>query len=69
MKKIILKIMDMHCTACSLVIDTALEELPGVASAKTSYADQKTVVEFDQSKVKISQLLETIKQEGYSASF
>jgi copper chaperone CopZ len=66
--KVILKLKDMHCTSCSVLIDTVLEEIPGVASAKTSYTDQKTVVEFDESLVQVDKLIEAIKKEGYSAS-
>lgn len=59
----------MHCTSCSLLIDTALEELPGVKSAKTSYADQKTEVEFDEEKIKPEQVIAVIKSEGYTAIY
>lgn len=68
MKKITLKIKDMHCTSCSVLIDTVLEELPGVKSAKTSYADAKTEVEFDESKVNLDKLVAAIKSEGYSTT-
>ena len=67
MNKITLKIKDMHCTSCSVLIDTILEELPGVKSAKTSYADAKTEVEFDESKVNLDKLIASIKSEGYTA--
>lgn len=67
MKKIILKLTGMHCTSCSVLIDTVLEELPGVKRAKTSYADQKTEVEFDPSQVSTEQMIGAIKSEGYDA--
>jgi len=68
MKKLTLKITDMHCTSCSVLIDTVLEELPGVKSSKTSYADSKTEVEFEEDKVSLDQLLTAIKSEGYTAN-
>lgn len=67
MKKVTLKLNGMHCTSCSVLIDTALEELPGVRSSKTSYADQKVDVEFDQNQVTISDIISNIKKEGYEA--
>ena len=70
MSKIIkkkLKIIGMHCTACSLSIDMDLEDLEGVKKAQTSYAKQETEVEFDEEKIKLNQLLETIKKTGYTA--
>lgn len=67
--KVTLTITDMHCTSCSVLIDTVLEELPGVQKAKTSYADQKVDVEFDPSKVNTDQIVKAIKSEGYTASY
>ncbi|MEK7166510.1 MAG: heavy metal-associated domain-containing protein [Patescibacteria group bacterium] len=67
MKKITLKLSGMHCTACSVLIDTVLEELPGVKSSKTSYAEQKVEVEFDPIQMQVEKILSTIKSEGYDA--
>ena len=68
MKKVTLKLNGMHCTSCSVLIDTVLEELPGVKSSKTSYADQKVEVEYDPSQVRVSQFISTVKSEGYELS-
>lgn len=68
MKKVVLKLNGMHCTSCSVLIDTVLEELDGVKSAKTSYADQKVAVEFDPTQVQLEKLLAAIKSEGYDAT-
>lgn len=67
MKKVVLSITGMHCTSCSVLIDTVLEELDGVKSAKTSYADQKVEVEFDPQKVTVTEFITAIKSEGYEA--
>lgn len=68
MKKVTLKLKGMHCTSCSVLIDTVLEELPGVKSSKTSYAEQKVELEFDPAKSTIPQFISAIKVEGYEAS-
>lgn len=68
MKKAVLKLHGMHCTACSVLIDTVLEELPGVTSSKTSYAQATVEVEYDAGKVDIPQFIAAIKSEGYDAS-
>lgn len=65
MTKIIFKILKMHCTSCSVLIDTVLEELKGIKSAKTSYANQTTEVEYDPSQITPEKMIETIKKEGY----
>ena len=70
MSKIIkkkLKINGMHCTACSMNIDFDLEDLEGIKSAKTNYAKQESEIEFDEEKVNLAKIIETIKKTGYEA--
>lgn len=55
----------MHCTSCSMSIDSELEELDGVHSAATSYAKQKTVVEYDPEKVTTKKMMAAIQKLGY----
>lgn len=68
MKIITLDLSGMHCTSCSLLIDSVLEDLEGVKSAKTSYADQKVEVEFDEGKIAVNRMISAIKNEGYDAA-
>lgn len=65
MKKVTLKLNGMHCTSCSVLIDTVLEELDGVKSSRTSYAEATVEVEFDPAKIDVPQFISTIKTEGY----
>lgn len=58
----------MHCTSCAMNIDGALEDLPGVVSADTSYAKSTTKVVFDPEKVSPDAVLGAIKEAGYLAS-
>jgi Cu+-exporting ATPase len=58
-------ISGMHCVSCALTIDDALEELPGVRQAKTSYAKGTTLVEFYVNKVSLATLSQTIQTQGY----
>ena len=70
MSKIIkkkLKIEGMHCTSCSMNIDWDLEDLAGVKSAKTSYANQECEVEFDEEKLNEKVIIQTIEKTGYKA--
>ncbi|KKS13143.1 hypothetical protein A2617_01480 [Candidatus Daviesbacteria bacterium RIFOXYD1_FULL_41_10] len=66
MKKIKLKIEGMHCTSCALSIDMDLEDLEGVKSANTSYAKQETEVEYDKEKIELEQILDKIKELGFT---
>jgi len=66
-KKQILKINDMHCTSCSLLIDGDLEDTKGVISANTNYAKQITEVSYNEDEVEIEEIIEVIKKAGYDA--
>lgn len=68
MIKQVLRIHDMHCAMCSMNIDGALEELPGVKEANTSYARARSEVTYDPSQVSLDKLLAVIREAGYEAS-
>ncbi len=67
MKQQRLQIQGMHCVGCAMTVDGALEDLPGVKSASTSYARQTAEVEYDEQKVTEAQLIAAIEQAGYKA--
>jgi Cu+-exporting ATPase len=58
-------IVGMHCTSCSLLIDQAVEEIPGVMSSQTSYAKGQTVVKCEPKKDLDAVVVQTIRQLGY----
>lgn len=63
-----LKVEGMHCASCAMTIDDELEELDGVKRSTTSYAKQKTEVEYDESKLSTGELVATIDELGYRAT-
>jgi len=67
-QKVSLKIEGMHCSSCAMNIDFDLEDMDGIKNAKTSYAKQITEVEYDEKKLKIEDVIGTIKKTGYKAS-
>lgn len=67
MKKINLEIEGMHCNSCAMSIDFDLEDLEGVNFAKTSYAKQVCEIEFDEEKIKVEELIQTVHKTGYKA--
>lgn len=62
-----LDIQGMHCASCAMLIDEELEELRGVSRASTSYARQRTEVEYDDSTVATADIIATITELGYQA--
>lgn len=61
----ILKIDGMHCGACALHVDDALEELDGVRRSKTSYARGRAKVDYDETRVTPEDLQRAVTQLGY----
>ena len=61
------KIEGMYCTACAMNIDFDLEDA-GVKSVKTNYAKQESEIEFDEEKIDLKTIIETVKKTGYQAT-
>ncbi len=66
-KKVDLKITGMSCAACSAKIDKKLNKTEGVISAAVNLATEKAAIEYDSTKIKVSELTEVIKRLGYEA--
>lgn len=62
-----LKVDGMTCPTCSYRVSKALVGLPGVKKAEVSLERGQAVVEYEESKVTVDQMVEAIKQAGYSA--
>lgn len=62
------KISGMHCSSCAMNIDFDLEDLEGVKSARTNYAQQISEVEFDTEIISEGTIIEQIKKTGYKIS-
>ncbi|NLB54947.1 MAG: copper-translocating P-type ATPase, partial [Lentisphaerae bacterium] len=61
-----IKIVGMHCAACSARVEKALSELEGVSSANVNLALEEASVEFDTSIVDTSVFEKTIESLGFS---
>lgn len=66
MPTLTLNVTGMHCGSCGMLIDDALEELPGVSAARTNVRKGTTVIEHD-GKVATKRLLKTVAKLGYRA--
>jgi raw score 15.78 len=67
MKNVRLTITGMHCGGCVKSVTQVLEALDGVEKVNVDlqgYAD----IQFDESKVSIGQLIETIEEAGFDAT-
>ncbi len=62
-----LKITGMSCAACSARIEKKLNKTEGIEQATVNLATQRASVEYDISKVKVSDILKIIHDLGYGA--
>ncbi len=57
----------MHCAACSLTVEDALRQVPGVVSAQVSAASQRARVVWSSAVVQPSGWMQAVQQAGYRA--
>ncbi|MEU0470698.1 heavy metal-associated domain-containing protein [Amycolatopsis sp. NPDC006131] len=62
------RIEGMHCGSCALLIDDALEDLPGVRSTQTTMKQARSTVELDPGQNSPEDVIKVIEELGYRAS-
>jgi Cu+-exporting ATPase len=65
--KVTLKISGMSCAACAAKIERKLAKQEGVTKAAVNLATEKATIEFDNARIKVSNLIDIITGLGYSA--
>jgi len=58
---------DMHCSNCSMKLESIEDDLPGIKEINASYHKQQMVVEFDEKQVSDEQIIAAAKKKGYQA--
>ncbi len=64
-RTIIIDILGMSCAACSARVEKALNKKDGVLNATVNLLQQKATIEYDEQKVDISDIVDTIEKVGY----
>lgn len=64
----VFRVEGMHCGSCALLIDDALEDLPGVQSTQTTVKQGRSTVELDPSQSTPVDVIRAIEELGYQAS-
>lgn len=67
MSTVVLAITGMHCASCGMLIDEAVEDLPGVARSSTDMRAERTTVELDSTGASLADIIAAIEAEGYQA--
>ena len=67
MEQMTLAVTGMHCNSCGMLIDDALEDLPGVQQSRTNVRKGLTRIDHD-GKVSVAKLIKIVSSLGYQAS-
>lgn len=59
---------DMHCSNCSMKLESIEDELDGIREINASYHKQQMVVEYDEAKLTADQIIAAAKKKGYVAT-
>ncbi len=59
-------ITGMHCASCVATIEKTLRNQKGVKEASVNFASEKAVVKYNPNKISKEEILETIKETGYT---
>lgn len=65
MKETNLKIEGMHCAGCSTRLEKVLNNLEGVETAKVSLEEKKATIKYDETKISLESIKETIEDTGF----
>lgn len=67
MPELIFEVTGMHCTSCGLLVDDAVEDVPGVTSSTTDVRAGRTTVETAAPDIDPSTIHRAITTTGYTA--
>lgn len=62
-----LKIEGMTCAACAKAVERASKKLDGVTEANVNFATEKLTVNYDDSKLSLSDIQKAVEKAGYKA--
>ena len=60
-------IPDMHCSNCSMKLESIEDDLLGIKQINARYHKQQMTVEFDESKLSEADIIAAAKKMGYQA--
>ena len=58
---------DMHCSNCSMKLESIEDEFPAIQRIEASYHKQQMIVEYDETKLTADEIVAAAKKKGYQA--
>ncbi|MCU0487887.1 MAG: cation transporter [Anaerolineales bacterium] len=68
MRQQVLSIPDMHCSNCVIRLEGLEDDLPGVQRVQASYRKQQMVIDYDETRLSLEQIVAAIKALGYQVA-
>lgn len=65
MKKIVFKITGMDCPSCAQIIEKSFVGMPGVKICQVNFPMEQMILEFDETKIQLSEIQKKMKELGY----
>lgn len=64
-KQVEIKVAKMHCPLCTTIIKKVISKVDGVSDVKVRLNTKKAIVDYDESKTTVDDILKAIKTTGY----
>lgn len=61
------RVPDMHCTNCAMRLEGLEDHLPGLKHVRVSYRKQQMDIEYDETLVDATRIIDAIRRLGYTA--
>ncbi len=58
---------DMHCSICSMKLESIEDDFPAITQIDASYHKQQMTVEYDETKLTVDEIVTAAKKKGYQA--
>jgi Cu+-exporting ATPase len=66
-KTAVFAVRNIDCTTCAIAIEKRLKKVDGIEDVGSAIMLNRIFVDYDESKVSISEILQAIKEAGYSS--
>jgi copper chaperone len=66
MTQVSLQVPEVHCDHCKTSIESAVSQLPGIATVDVAISDASVSVEYDEDTIDLEQIKSTIEEQGYA---
>jgi P-type Cu+ transporter len=66
-KRVVFSVRNIDCTTCAIGIEKRLRKVNGIEAVGSAIMLNKIFVDYDESKVSISEIMQAIKRAGYSS--